>query len=690
MDTLKQALQGTGLRRRIRRAGLASLCREHGGVGSRVCAKAAREIGRRTAYTPFVMPLVMLLLLYLSPSLLSESWLLLLALMSALTVSSLARVGIAARMQLAEQELLVGLVKRYQLHVSVVGLSWSVLFGLLVIEHGVSPISELALIGGLAVTAGAFATLAMEYSLWFRFIVSMWLPSSLITLVAAIDGVPNAWYLLLIQVAFGLVAAYQGQRVVAEYLDGLLAQARLEEALREIDEQRGMLDEASSRVHRLCYYDPLTGIGSRHHFFERLDAAVRFSQEHGRRFALLHLDLDGFKDINDTFGHEAGDHLLKVVSHRVSELLRSSDFSARLGSDDLALLISNVDDGQDISQIAQRCLEQVHQPVELAGKQIRPRASIGVAIFPDDGNNPLSLLKASESALHTAKANGKHQTARYSPDMSIAAEKRITVEQELRQAIKGNQFTLYYQPQIDARNGCICGVEALVRWQHPEKGLLSPSDFIPVAEERGLIEELGTWVLHQACRQSSEWLDHGFNTFPVAVNISPLQLRSPRFVATVVDALASSGLEPGLLELEITESAMHTDECMRETLQQIRNMGVRIAIDDFGTGYSSLASLKELPVQRVKIDRMFVSDMLSSEQDARFLGSMIDMAHVLGCDVVAEGVEDEAQIEHLCSLECDCLQGFYFSKPVPAWKISALNRMPRNIEGMQEKFYQVT
>lgn len=654
---------------------LALDCRTPGDFLCNVSDAAVHEIARRTGPLPLATPVAMLAFLVASPQLLPY-WAPVGVLFLLLLGSALTRMRIGRRMIDATGSRALELAHDYRASVDLAGFSWGALVGVLLLVHGIDRLTELALVATLGLIAGAFTSLTLERSLWLRFSAALWLPLLVVSAYMAWRDGDAGWLLLIVESLLAGFATLQGLRMVREYIGGLVTQARLEDAVSKIADQRSelsahraRLDELVARTHQLSYYDQLTGIGSRHHFHERLHNSIVRHRDDRQRFAVLYLDLDGFKDINDTFGHEAGDTLLKAVARRVGALLRSSDFAARLGSDEIALLVHDVDDDNDIAQIAQRCRAAIQTPVRLGARSVSPRVSIGVALYPDDGDNALGLLKAAESAMNAAKHTTKSHFARYAPEMSRAAEQRLTIEQELRQALDRGQFELYYQPQFDIVGGGCCGVEALVRWNHPKRGLIPPLEFIPIAEKAGLIDALGEWVLTTACRQAVAWFDAGVPEMSVAVNISPIQLLDPELPSTVNAILAATGLRPALLELEITESAIQTHPDARATLAQLHDLGVSIALDDFGTGYSTLASLRELPTDRVKIDRSFVADILSNEQDSALLGTIIEMVHVLGSSVVAEGVEQRAQAERLRRLGCDCAQGYHFSRPVTAAEI---------------------
>ncbi|MCB1789679.1 MAG: EAL domain-containing protein [Gammaproteobacteria bacterium] len=651
------------------------------GASDTLCAvgdAAARELGRRTGPLPLAAPAAMLAFIIASPQL-TQDWLPVALLFLIMAGAAFMRMRIADQLSRARREELTELARDYQACVDLTAFSWGALIGVLLLVHGIDRLTELALVATVGLLAGAFTSLTLERTLWLRFNAALWLPLLTITGLLIWQDSDGAWLLLLVETLFAGFAVLQGQRMVRDYINGLITNIRLEDAVSKIADQRSelrahreRLDELIARTHQLSYYDQLTGIGSRHHFHERLLTSIDNHVEDGQRFAVLYLDVDDFKAINDTFGHDAGDYLLKVVARRANALLRSSDFAARLGSDELALLVHDLSSDDDITHVVQRCRDAIQMPVRLTNRSVSPRVSIGIAVYPEDSDSAQGLLKAAESAMNAAKHGTKSHFARYFAEMSRAAEQRLTIEQELRQALEKNQFELHYQPQFDIDTGNCCGVEALVRWNHPERGLVPPLAFIPIAENSGLIDALGEWVLTTACRQAVAWFDGGLQPLTIAVNISPLQLLDPDLVATVGNTLAASGLSPQLLELEITESAIQTHADARSTLTQLRELGVRIALDDFGTGYSSLASLRELPIDRVKIDRSFVADILSSEQDSALLGTIIEMAHVLGSSVVAEGVEERAQAELLQRLRCDCVQGYYFSRPLPAAEVTRI------------------
>lgn len=430
--------------------------------------------------------------------------------------------------------------------------------------------------------------------------------------------------------------------------------------VQDISQQRA----TERRIRQLAYSDELTGLASRAYFYKHIEDVIRAAQRREERFALLYLDLDGFKDINDSLGHDTGDELLKIVAQRLQNILRETDFIARLSGDEFCILVDNVTDQYDAAEVANRSLLQINRPIRLLARDLRPRCSIGIAHYPDDGDDLQSLLKAADSAMYAAKKEGKHRYAFYQKRHTIEADQRLQVEQDLRLAIDNDEMELHYQPQIDLSSGRMVGVEALVRWQHPTKGLIPPSEFIEVAERIGMIKPLGDWVLKTACNQAAQWRMLGLPEIRIAVNISPLHFNDPALLTTVEKVLQKTGLTPDNLELEITENVVQTTGNDFSIFTKLRALGIRISIDDFGTGYSSLSSLKSLPIDCLKIDRLFISDIVKDKKSSILLGSIIDVAHALGHVVVAEGVEQEEQLAILRNSHCDMVQGFLFSRPV--------------------------
>lgn len=434
--------------------------------------------------------------------------------------------------------------------------------------------------------------------------------------------------------------------------------------------------QSEDRIRKMAYFDELTGLASRSHLMQHLEDTIKISRRRDEHFTVMFLDLDGFKDVNDSLGHDVGDFMLVSVGRRLQSVIRDVDFVSRLGGDEFCILLSDNGDEVDAAEVATRCLSVVNQPIEFGTKAWRPHVSIGLARFPDDGTTGSALLKAADSAMYAAKKAGKHRYAFYRPEMTEEAERRLADEHMLRSAIDENQFEVHYQTQINLQTGRVVGVEALTRWHHPQRGVISPGEFIPTLERIGLIDHLGNWVTRTACEQVMSWHKAGLPEVQLAVNISPMHFRNPTIVDSVAAVLRDTGMQPHLLELEITESCVQSDHQAMAVLNNLRKLGVRIAIDDFGTGYSSLGSLKHLPIDTLKIDRLFVSDVLNSNEDAVMLGTIISLAHALNYTVVAEGVEQHDQAMVLAGLFCDQAQGYHFARPAPAADIPALLQRP--------------
>jgi len=425
---------------------------------------------------------------------------------------------------------------------------------------------------------------------------------------------------------------------------------------------------AEEHISRLAHHDSLTGLFNRFSLHQRLEQALLTAQREGDEVAVLLIDMDRFKSINDTLGHQAGDAVLIEIAHRLQDTIRESDIVARLGGDEFIIALTGVESGMLTgASLAGKLQHRLGQPYAYKEKLLHSTPSIGLSTFPADGNSVETLLKHADIAMYAAKALGKNNFQFFSPAMNEGAIERMHIEQELRLALEREEFVLHYQPQICAADGSISGLEALVRWQHPQNGMISPMKFIPVAEDIGLIEKLGAWVLNEACRQLAAWKVAGIHAKRIAVNLSAHQLRSPDLLELVRTTMSRHNISAGELELEVTESvAMENPQRAIDKLKALRELGVELAIDDFGTGYSSLAYLKLLPIQTLKLDRAFVKDIETDENDATISIATIALAHSLGLEVVAEGVETEAQRSFLVSHRCDILQGYLFSKPLPA------------------------
>jgi diguanylate cyclase (GGDEF)-like protein/PAS domain S-box-containing protein len=429
------------------------------------------------------------------------------------------------------------------------------------------------------------------------------------------------------------------------------------------------ISDRKSAEHELAFnisHDVLTGLPNRTLLEDRLTQACQLSRRYGRNIALLFVDLDGFKLINDSLGHRLGDQLLIEVGQRLSALVRSGDTVARISGDEFIVLLPDLAQAEDAILIVENVLRQVAFPYRLDDETIHLTASVGISTTDGSIEKPMALLQQADLAMYRAKQHGRNTYQWYSRELNEEARYRVALRNELQEAIDQEQLSVYYQPLIDARSGKTRNVEALVRWQHPTRGLISPADFIPLAEETGQILALGEWVLRKACRDMVHLHSKGFRDCSVSVNVSPIQLRKEGFTETVADALTASGLRPENLELEVVESAvlLEADQVI-STLHAIRELGVHIAIDDFGTGFSSLSYIKLLPANKIKIDRSFIQDVIENRSDAAITQGVISMAHHLGLEVVAEGVETEAHAAYLRKNQCDLLQGFAFARPMP-------------------------
>lgn len=422
---------------------------------------------------------------------------------------------------------------------------------------------------------------------------------------------------------------------------------------------------SEQHIHFLATHDSLTSLPNRFMFSQILNLAIESAHRYHRKLAVFFIDLDRFKNINDTLGHEAGDFLLCEMAARLKQCLRASDIVGRLGGDEFVILLPETESAEQVATVAQKVLSASLNPININGQECRVTASIGISLYPDDGKDEQTLMKNADIAMYRAKEEGKNNFQFYSPDIEARSLERLVLENNLRMALERNEFFLHYQAKRNLKTGEIAGVEALVRWQHPELGIISPAQFIPLAEETGLIVLIGRWVLKTACAQNVAWLKQGLPPLCMAVNLSVRQFFDDNLIQDVADALSESGMEPELLEMEITEGMVMQDaERAIRTLTAIKALGVRLAIDDFGVGYSSLAQIKRFPIDTLKVDRSFIRDIPQNREDRAITEAIIAMGRTLSLTVIAEGVETQEQEEFLRDHACDQSQGYYFSKPI--------------------------
>ncbi len=437
---------------------------------------------------------------------------------------------------------------------------------------------------------------------------------------------------------------------------------------REMEEIRN----ARQRLDYLAHFDTLTGLPNRELATDRIHQALAQAHRHGGRVALLFVDLDNFKNVNDAYGHDVGDRLLREVATRFSACVREGDTVARLSGDEFLVMLPDVEEARDAAIVAQKILDALRIPCSLEDHEVFSSASIGISLFPSDADNVQDLLRAADTAMYHAKSRQRNAFQFFTCHMTAAAQRYAELECALRRALAEGACSLHYQPQVEVASGRIVGVEALLRWQDRGLGKVLPAEFIPVAEETGLIVPIGAWVVATACRQGKAWLDAGHDRIRIAVNISARQFHDKGFAAMLDDALADSGLPPELLELEITESLMMYDmETVKAVLDKVAAQGVSISVDDFGTGYSSLGYLKRFPIRRLKIDCSFVQDLAHDTDDAAIARAIVSMAHSLRLEVIAEGVETQEQLAFLKRYRCDGIQGYLFSRPLPAEEMTA-------------------
>ena len=443
------------------------------------------------------------------------------------------------------------------------------------------------------------------------------------------------------------------------------------------EQLESLLQERTAQVDWLAYYDTVTQLPNRALFEDRLTQAVAIARAKNQALGVLFISLDQFKKVNDSLGHGPGDSLLKEFAERLKSCISKSDTVARFGSDEFALLRSQINGTKDVIETIGSLSQVLKFSFDLPGHELFATASVGVSLFPLDGDDSQTLLKNAGAALYKAKKSGGANYQFYTADMHELATSRLALETNLRRAIQNEEFLVHYQPRVAVDSLAITGVEALVRWQHPQLGLVPPGQFIPLAEDTGLIVPIGEWVLRTACKQGRRWRDEGFAPIQIAVNICARQFHEQDLSQTVITILEETGLPASNLELELTESSIMEDaEFAAGVLSRLKSMGIKISIDDFGTGFSSLSSLKKLPIDALKVDRTFVRDVTSDTDDAALVNAIITLAHNLRLKVIAEGVETEAQLRFLQVLRCDEIQGFLFSKPLPADELASTLFVP--------------
>jgi diguanylate cyclase (GGDEF)-like protein len=437
-------------------------------------------------------------------------------------------------------------------------------------------------------------------------------------------------------------------------------------ALNRLKDENARAKQFNERLEYLAHFDELTGLANRAAMRLRFDQAASIAERNGASVALMYLDLDHFKNINDALGHPIGDDLLKAMASRFQSVVRKSDTVGRLGGDEFLILVTDVNSNDALAEVALKVLRQIETAESIHGLDMSVTASMGVAVYPIDGRDFDSLLKKADIAMYRAKDAGRNTFCFCDAQTNASVLEHVQMVSGIRQALARDEFVLHYQPQLRLGDGCVIGAEALIRWRHPEQGMVAPMKFIPVAEKSGQIVEIGDWVLQEACRQAAQWRASGLGDVVVSVNVSPVQFRRGDIEASVLRALETSGLPASMLELELTESLFIEDSSgLSDSLKRLRQMGVSFSIDDFGTGYSNLGYLRRFEVERLKIDRSFVSRLAKDSHDEAIVRAIIQMAHGLGLSTIAEGVEDESTLERLSAMGCEQGQGYHWSRPVP-------------------------
>jgi diguanylate cyclase (GGDEF)-like protein len=465
---------------------------------------------------------------------------------------------------------------------------------------------------------------------------------------------------------WGLFRRQQPLPVRRLILHGELLQVLGDTLLRENDLRRRS-ERVGSQLSHLASHDPLTDLPNRLLLADRLSSALSHAQRYQRQLAVLFLDIDHFKHINDSLGHLVGDELLRSVSRQLSQCVRSSDTVGRIGGDEFVVVMSELSHKEDAARGAQKILASLAKPHTVLHHSLHVTASIGISVYPDDGGDAERLLSRADMALYHAKELGRESYQFFKPELNLRAVERHWIEAGLHQALDNGQFELVYQPKLNLRTGALVGAEALIRWRHPDRGLIGPAEFVPIAEECGLIRPIGQWVLREACQQARAWQDTGLAPIPVSVNISVAEFRAKRFLDNLANILNETRLAPNFLEIEVTESVLMAHaETTSDVLHELKTLGVQLAIDDFGTGWSSLSYLRLFQVDALKIDKSFVQEITSASSTAPIVSAVISMARSLDHRVVAEGIETRDQLAFLQAENCAEGQGYYFSRPVPA------------------------
>jgi diguanylate cyclase (GGDEF)-like protein len=497
-------------------------------------------------------------------------------------------------------------------------------------------------------------------------------------LILAIVGVASALAMLLYEAAkqllFPGISIWESHSITIALTSGLATFAAYAVGKRVIiigelrlvaRTQALRLEQASADLQHLVTHDALTGLPNRVSFLDRLGREIAHAERDGGTFAVLGVDLDRFKVINDTLGHGPGDQLLMEIAHRLSLAVRAVDTVARTGGDEFLLLITGIREPADAAVVAAKIVSVLDQSVTISATEVLTTASVGISLYPTDGTDSDSLVAHADEAMYFAKQSGRNRFHFFCPGMSAFSRERLDLESDLRRALPLNQLEVHYQPKFDIASGRMNSVEALLRWRHPTRGLVGPNEFIPLAEESGLMFAIGEWVLREACRQARLWQDEGLPFLRIAVNISPIHFLEPKFLRLMRAALAEHDLEPRYLEIELTETTVmdHAENSI-QILEELSRMGVLVSIDDFGTGYSSMSYLRRFPIDKLKIDRSFIKDLTVSSDAASIVKAIISLAHSLRLKVVAEGVETAEQLERLREFGCDQFQGFYRSAAV--------------------------